>query len=1003
MYYNTKYEKNCFKKIISGKIMDFKKMFVLSLLVLAAVLQGKELFHFNFKDAGNKKEVISNGFKLISRRVPLLTQGNALRLAATAEIEISGPLPDFRKGFAVSAWVLRKRDIDICPILSSGKYREGQPFVFNAGGEFFSRNGDYQTSGIQKGNRIRRSGVWEHAVAVYGSGKFRFYKDGKLFAEASGKMFQGKGPLYVGAEKELNAVMNYANADMLLNDLRFFSAPIDAAQVAKLYTSERKNYPEGSLIPKGNTVRHALELCFHYAPEGYDPDLKKPVYPPKKRPAPQAVRSSAVRSPGADCAPQLFINGKEHYPYMLYLTKYINHDRYEYLQGGRTAADFAGAGVDLIRVSTGGSGHPYCGWTWFGEGKYNFKVADDRIREVLKNNPNAMLQIMINPGVDAPWFRKKYPDEMERLMLPDGKLYAPISGGLLNSDIWKRAKERLVADYIDHFEKGPFASRIYGYSVGGGASSEWYWPGTFSAGVPGYSKPTRELFKKWLKKRYVTDAALQKAWGDPKVTLDTVTVPLPAERQASETLTLRDPVKAMKVLDFRRCLNDRVIELQKSLLQVVKKHAGPNKIAGTYSGYAFGNQPKHHLSGLNTAGRLLRLPECDYTQLAIVYGDYRRGGASGLCVNPYNGSAMLHGKLLWHEADLRTPYTLNTAPHETGNRHTTMKETAEVIKRNFGNALTRNSGIYEMLLTGHTTYHHKTIMDAVSQVRRAGAATVGKVRKSVAEIAVIHDEHSADFFAWPNSKNRRFFTLLMHDFHYNTPKAGAPVDFYLMDDLTDPRMKDYKLYIFLTAVAVTPEMRIAINKKLARNNASAAWFFTPGLIENGRFAPEAMEKLTGIKFNVRMGSENLKVSPVKASPLFSKGGTILEMNYGPVPVPVSKGQIVHATAAGRPAVVEVNKNGRKSFYSLLPPTAEMVRSLAEMCKIHIYTDSADIFNINSTHIMLHAVTGGVKTVKLPGKYDISDAVTGKKLFSGVSSFKVAVPRHESRIFSIEKK
>ena len=60
------------QKLLQGKIMDIKKMFVLSLLVLAAVLQGKELFHFNFKDAGNKKELISNGFKLISRRFPLL-------------------------------------------------------------------------------------------------------------------------------------------------------------------------------------------------------------------------------------------------------------------------------------------------------------------------------------------------------------------------------------------------------------------------------------------------------------------------------------------------------------------------------------------------------------------------------------------------------------------------------------------------------------------------------------------------------------------------------------------------------------------------------------------------------------------------------------------------------------------------------------------------------------------------------------------------------------------
>ncbi|MBR2373702.1 MAG: hypothetical protein IKA87_05680, partial [Lentisphaeria bacterium] len=137
----------------------FKKTTVLFVFSFTLLLTGKEIFHFNFKDANGKKEISCGAFKMISRRVPLLTQQKALRLAATAEIEISGPLPDFRKGFAVSAWVLRKRDIDICPILSSGLYRQSQSFVFNAGGEFFTRDSQYSICGIKKGNRIRRSGV----------------------------------------------------------------------------------------------------------------------------------------------------------------------------------------------------------------------------------------------------------------------------------------------------------------------------------------------------------------------------------------------------------------------------------------------------------------------------------------------------------------------------------------------------------------------------------------------------------------------------------------------------------------------------------------------------------------------------------------------------------------------------------------------------------------------------------------------------------------------------
>jgi hypothetical protein len=163
-----------------------------------------------------------------------------------------------------------------------------------------------------------------------------------------------------------------------------------------------------------------------------------------------------------------------------------------------------------------------------------------------------------------------------------------------------------------------------------------------------------------------------------------------------------------------------------------------------------------------------------------------------------------------------------------------------------------------------------------------------------------------------------------------------------------------------------------------------------------------MEKLTGIKFDVSLKTEKLKVMPTKNSKLLSRNQGLPEMYYGPVPTPISKGQIVHGTAKGKPAVVEVNTSFGKAFYSLLPPNVEMIRNLAKISNLHIYSHSRDIFNINSTHIMFHATTAGKKTILLPTKHNIYDAVTGKKLFSNVTSFTVNMKQFESRIWAIEK-
>ena len=73
------------------------------------LLQGAEIFHFNFRDANGKYEMKSGETVLKSKRVPLLVQKNSLRLAPVPEIEITGEIPDLTRQFSVSAWVFNTR------------------------------------------------------------------------------------------------------------------------------------------------------------------------------------------------------------------------------------------------------------------------------------------------------------------------------------------------------------------------------------------------------------------------------------------------------------------------------------------------------------------------------------------------------------------------------------------------------------------------------------------------------------------------------------------------------------------------------------------------------------------------------------------------------------------------------------------------------------------------------------------------------------------------------
>ncbi|MBR4675438.1 MAG: hypothetical protein IKP00_13305 [Victivallales bacterium] len=970
-----------------------KSLWMVFLAVSASVM-GAEVFHLDFKDGNGKSEFQSGVFTVRSARVPMLVQNGALRLAPVAEVEISGPIPDLRKGFTVSAWIYKKRMNDVCPILSRGGFGDLQQFVFTGGPEFFTRRGRWEITGISTGNKLRSSGEWKQVAGVFSQGEYRVYVDGKLFSSAKGaeaQLPEQDSPLVIGAEKNALARMNYSNANMLLNDLRLYDHPLQEEEIAALYASERNHYPIGSQLPPGTHPYLGLENCFHYDPG--DPDMKRELELTRhwKPDAPMAGPLRAEVRHEENSAARLFINDKEHFPYGFYLVKYIFHDRYELQESIEVVRDFGAAGMNICRSAVG-SNHVFSGYQWLDDGKYDFSFTDDKLAGILKGNPGAMLDIMLGASSVPAWFSARYPDDEEQLMMPNGTLVRakPGVGGLLGSDVWKDCTERYFQALYDHIAESPYADRIFCYTIGGGGSSEWYWPGTFApSGFPGYSKATLESFRAYLKKRGIAGA-------------ETAEIPLPEARMTSETLMLRDPQKAEEALRFRRYLNDRSFELMSDMLRLAKKAGGGKRLVGTYVGYSLGNKPKHHYGGMNIFGQVIRLPELDFSQLAMTYGSGRAPGKSGLCVNPYNGSSMLHGKLLLCECDLRTVLYTNESPGQWANRPNSMEEMISVIERDAGLALTRGTGFYEMLLTGLSTYHDEEIMNAVKRNVELTNRSLGQPRASASEVAVVYDENSDNYFAWPNPRNSSFFNQLTIDFYQESPRAGFPADFYTLDDLADPRMRPHKLYIFLNAIAVSPEMRETILRKLDAEKATAVWCFAPGFINNERFDVSSMEALTGIPFDVSLESAKIALKSTPDSPFAQYADNFGEMQIGPVFAPKGEGLTVHATALGRPALVEKKVASHTSFYLLTPPNPEFLRAVARRSGVHIWLDTEDVFSANQRYIHIHASKTGVKTVFLPGKYDVLDAYTGKELFKGVSSFAVTLPLYGNGIYEIRK-
>ncbi len=95
---------------------------------------------------------------------------------------------------------------------------------------------------------------------------------------------------------------------------------------------------------------------------------------------------------------------------------------------------------------------------------------------------------------------------------------------------------------MDYLRETGLYDRTVAYQVCPGVCGEWVKNTTSMTPLTGdYSSPMRRRFRAWLRTKYRDDAALQAAWRDAIVTLDTAEVPSNAELLQTTHMSFRDP------------------------------------------------------------------------------------------------------------------------------------------------------------------------------------------------------------------------------------------------------------------------------------------------------------------------------------------------------------------------------------------------------------------------------------------------------------------------------
>lgn len=352
--------------------------------------------------------------------------------------------------------------------------------------------------------------------------------------------------------------------------------------------------------------------------------------------------------------PALYMDGKRIAPLMYALTDQPS---------GRPDSEFAqknipyfnDLGINLISVCTS------IDRDWKEDGTYDAAHPIECIKTVKKLHPNAKLHFRFN--LTPPyWWMRKYPEELIKyygiVSADTGRGRSATEKDKTNeirasmvSERWIRDVKGVLKQFAKALKDSGLDKEVYSVQLAYGGYGEWHLYGRYyGAGAyeSDYSAPMLRFFRKYLKKKYKTEAALCSAWGE-KTTFETAQLATPDMRHAlQDNNTYRYPEYSMRALDSLKCLQLGAPYAISKFAKCLKEAWGDGLLVGAFYGYyfacgdVFGRMLEPHL--------LFNDKNIDFLAAPNAYTANKRSGNAAFlryCAE----SVRLNGKLFWNEMD----------------------------------------------------------------------------------------------------------------------------------------------------------------------------------------------------------------------------------------------------------------------------------------------------------------------------------------------------------------
>ena len=615
--------------------------------------------------------------------------------------------------------------------------------------------------------------------------------------------------------------------------------------------------------------------------------------------------------------------------------------------------------------------------------------------KILENDPNAMFFVTIWVQSVSDYNFKNRADNVDTTRA-DAEVCS------LGSLEWLDLATKRINGIVQQFMDSKYSKHMLGFMLTAGNTGEWFDYSTyFNPQTFDSCKANQDHFRLWLKKKYGTDAALQKAWGNSGVTLSTAKVP-----EFVYNGPFLDPVKQKNVIDYMDYHSYSLANAITTLCKEVKKVTNNTKLVGVPYGYLAQLGQYSNNTGSNAMTQVLKSNDLDVIMSPLAYSHRELIDYPGW--HGFVDSCRYYGKLWFSEDD--TPTYLNTKSAYNWYKHLEgYEESSAGLWKNMMSAVTKRFGFWWYDNYGQGMFDNRSgdtrlVKDLNLMAATAHAAYAKDNWRSATEIAVVLDEKSAFYQTPGGTQNGVSFNEDMSHFMTRFGGIGAPVDMISTADLINGKGMDYKLYFFPQTYAVSDEVVSAINK-LKKDNRTLVFLKTPGIIQADKSRVSTKDEvysLTGIRLELASDNKNQKIG--YGSGQVDKVSSLTRRNYSDILTDVftlKKRPHMYADPSGGykvlkksqnslPIVVKSEKSGWTSYYMddiTLLSTAEL-RTMCKDAGVFLYTNTDKAVVSADNHFVAVTVDGNGDSVEvnLPSNgtvYEITKdkeyKITNKKL------------------------